>query len=72
MRHTKLTTQEAIEILAEDGSIYWTEEGYENVGSVDWNAIAVFFNTEEIHTYGQGMITRIYSDTRYLPWGFGL
>lgn len=72
MRHTKLTTQEAIEILAEDGSIYWTEEGYMGDCGVDWLIVSIFFNTDEIHTYGQGMVTRIYSDNRYLPWGYGL
>lgn len=60
MRHSKLTTQQAIEILAQDGSIYWTEYGYENINQVDWDAIAVFFNTEEIHTFCNGMVTRIY------------
>jgi hypothetical protein len=72
MRHNALTTEQAIEILANEGSIYWTEEGYDNADTVDWNAVSVFFNTEEIHTYGQGMVTRIYSDKRYLPWGLGL
>lgn len=72
MRHTTLTTQQAIEILAKDGSIYWTDEGYEKADTIDWNAIAVFFNTEEIHTFCQGMVTRIYLDNRYLPWGYGL
>lgn len=38
----------------------------------NWNAISVFFNTDEIHTYNQGLVTRIYSDKRYLPWGLGL
>lgn len=60
MRHTTLTTDEAIKILAEDESIYWTEEGYDNCGSIDWNMIAVFFNTDEIHTYCNGLVTRIY------------
>lgn len=72
MRHTNLTTQQAIEILAKDGSIYWTEEGYTGEVNVDWLMVAIFFNTDEIHTYGQGMVTRIYSDKRYLPWGLGL
>lgn len=72
MRHNALTTEQAIEILANQGSIYWTEEGYDNADTVDWNAVSIFFNTEEIHTYGQGMVTRIYSDKRYLPWGLGL
>jgi hypothetical protein len=60
MRHTTLTTQQAIEILANDGSIYWTEDGYENVNQIDWNAVSVFFNTEEIHTFCNGLVTRIY------------
>lgn len=72
MRHNALTTEQAIKILANEGSIYWTEEGYDNADTVDWNAVSVFFNTEEIHTYCQGMVTRIYSDKRYLPWGLGL
>lgn len=76
MRHTNLTTQQAIEILAEHGSIYWTDEGYTmdkfNDDRVDWLMVAIFFNTDEIHTYQQGQVTRIYSDKRHLPWGFGL
>jgi hypothetical protein len=61
MRHGALTTDEAIKILAEEGSIYWTEDEYsEPKSTIDWNLVAVFFNTEEIHSYGQGMVTRIY------------
>lgn len=59
-RHDKLTTQQAIEILAKEGSIYWTNEGYSNDVGVDWLMVAIFFNTQEIHSYGQGMVTRIY------------
>lgn len=59
MRHTKLTTDQAIDILSKDGSIYWTEEGYRNNG-VDWMMVSVFFNTQEIHTYCQGFVTRLY------------
>lgn len=72
MRHTTLTTEQAIEILSEDGSIYWTDKGYDNCETVDWNVVAIFFNTDEIHTYCQGLVTRIYSDKRYLRWGLGL
>lgn len=60
MRHTALTTEQAIEILAEDGSIYWTDEGYDNAHTIDWKAIAAFFGTEEIHTFCNGYVTRIY------------
>jgi len=61
MRHGALTTDEAIKILAEEGSIYWTQEEYsEPKSTVDWNLIAIFFNTQEINTFGQLMVTRIY------------
>jgi hypothetical protein len=60
MRHTNLNTDQAIKILSEEGSIYWTEEGYRNGGDVDWMTVAIFFNTEEIHTYCNGYVTRIY------------
>jgi len=73
MRHGALTTDQAIKILAEDGSIYWTEEEYsEPKSTIDWNLVAIFFNTNEIHTFCNGYVTRIYSDKRYLAWGFGL
>lgn len=70
MRHTTLTTQQAIEILAQDGSIYWTEEGFRTDDQVDCSTVSTFFNTEEIHTYGQGMVTRIYLD-REIMIGLG-
>lgn len=61
MRHAALTTEEAIKILAEEGSIYWTEDEYcEPKSTIDWNMVAIFFNTEEIHTYCNGYVTRIY------------
>lgn len=73
MRQGALTTDQAIKILAEEGSIYWTDEEYmEPKSTIDWLMVAIFFNTDEIHTYGQMMVTRIYSDKRYLPWGLGL
>lgn len=70
MRHTHLTTQQAIDILIKDGSIYWTDEGYSNAQNIDWNAISVLFNTEEIHTFGQAMVTRLYLD-REIMIGLG-
>lgn len=60
MRHGQLTTEQAIEILVEEGSIYWTEEAYTGPDTVDWLMVSIFFNTQEIHTFGQGMVTRIY------------
>lgn len=60
MRHGKITTEQAINILAKKGSIYWTNDGYMKNDGVDWMMVAIFFNTEEIHTYCQGMVTRIY------------
>lgn len=59
MRYTKLTTQQAIDILVKDGSIYWTEEGYSNDVGVDWLMVSIFFNTQEIHTFCNGMVTRV-------------
>ncbi len=59
MRHTNITTHQAIEMLAKDGSIYWTEEGYMNCNSVDWNIVSIFFNTDQIHTFCNGMVTRL-------------
>ncbi len=58
MRHGIITTEEAISILVRDGSIYWTDEGYLN-DKVDWLMVSLFFNTQEIHTYCNGMVTRI-------------
>lgn len=61
MRHGALTTQQAIEILSEDESIYWTAEEYsEPESTIDWNLVAIFFNTNEIHTFCNGYVTRIY------------
>jgi hypothetical protein len=61
MRHGPLTTNEAIEILIQDDVIYWTEEEYmDNKSTVDWLMVAIFFNTNEIHSFGQGMKTVIY------------
>lgn len=59
MRHGKITTEEAINILASEGVIYWTEEGYENDGGVNWGIVAESFKDHEIHTFNQGMKTRL-------------
>ena len=65
MRHTTLTTEQAIDLLFEDEVIYWTEDGYSSDhAGVDWLMVAIFFNTEEIHTYCQGMKTRIYFNSK--------
>ena len=61
MRHGAITTQQAIEILSEDESIYWTYEEYsEPKSTIDWLLVAIFFNTNEIHTFCNGYVTRIY------------
>jgi hypothetical protein len=61
MRHGPLTTDQAIDILIQDDCvIYWNEEGYEDVSAADWMMIAIFFNTDEIHTYCHGMKTVVY------------
>lgn len=39
----KLDTQKAIEILAEEESIFWAD--HENVG-IDWEIVSIFFNTK--------------------------
>lgn len=59
MRIGKITTSEAIAILLKDGCIHWTEDAYINDDGVDWMMVSIFFNTNEIHTYCQGMVTRI-------------
>lgn len=60
MRYGPLTTQQAIDILIQnDGSIYWTEDGYD-YDKVDWLMVSIFFNTQEIHTYCHGLKTVIY------------
>lgn len=73
MRHGPLTTQQAIEIAAQNRtrrtalrgrfretlSIYWNGEGYE-ADTVDWLMVAIFFNTNDIETFCHGMVTRIY------------
>lgn len=59
MRHDNLTTDQAIDILIKEDAIYWTEKGYEEDVDVDWKMVAIFFNTNEIHTFGQGMKTRV-------------
>lgn len=59
MRHDNLSTEQAIDILIKEDAIYWTEKGYENDVDVDWLMVAIFFNTNEIHTFGQGMKTRV-------------
>jgi len=61
MRHTHLTTQQAIDILIREGAIYWTAEGYSSDG-VDWLMVSIFFNTQEIHTFGQGMKTKVINE----------
>jgi hypothetical protein len=60
MRYGPLTTEECINLLIRDGVIYWTEDGYDDVTTADWLMIAIFFNTDEIHTFNQGMKTVIY------------
>lgn len=59
MRHGKLTTQQAIEILATDGVIYWTPETYDGDDGVDWLMVAIFFNTQGIESFLQGYKTRL-------------
>lgn len=60
MRHDSLTTEQAINILMYDKVIYWTEEGYRRgMDNVDWLMVAIFFNTNEIHTFNQGMKTKV-------------
>jgi len=70
-RHKRITTEKAIKLLARDGVIYWHEDTYYPVSDwsgqyytpndgVDWLMVAIFFNTNEIHSFGQGMKTRIY------------
>lgn len=60
MRHNSLTTEQAIKILSEEGSIYWSDPFHIFGDTVDWLMVSIFFNTQEIHTYGNGMVTRIY------------
>lgn len=63
MRHTKLTTQQAIDILIKEEAIYWTEDGYQSTNDgVDWLMVSIFFSTQEIHTFGQGMKTKVFCD----------
>lgn len=59
MRYDNLNTEQAIEILLKEDAIYWTEQGYSNDVDVDWLMVAIFFNSDEIHTFCQGMKTRV-------------
>jgi hypothetical protein len=58
MRYGKITTFQAIEILARDGCIYFTDEAWQDDG-VDWLMVSIFFNTQEIHGFTQGYKVRI-------------
>lgn len=59
MRHGPyLTTEQAIDILIQDGVIHWTEQAF-GFDNVDWLMVSIFFNTNEIHTFNQGMKTKV-------------
>ena len=59
-RTGKIDTNKAIELLLTNGSIYWTDEVYCGDDGVDWLMVAIFLNTQNINTFGQGMVTRVY------------
>lgn len=60
MRYGEITTEQAIDLLLRDGVIYWTLEAYTGRQTVDWLMVSIFFNTQEIHSFTQGMKTKIY------------
>ena len=62
MRHDNLTTEQAIDILIKEDAIYWTEKGYEDEVDVDWLMVAIFFNSNQIHTFNQGLKTRVFPE----------
>lgn len=59
MRYESLTTDQAIDILRDEGVIYWTEDGYRNGGGVDWNKVSQAIGTDEIHTFCNGYKTKV-------------
>ena len=58
MRHGKITTEQAIDLLLKDGVIYFTDDGWQGDG-VDWLIVSIFFNTQEIHGFTQGLKVRL-------------